>query len=165
MVLGYGFGCYLCKMKNTLLILPTLFLWGCSLAPYETEDTSGQSGSAAVQPPTTTAERDVQVTAIDEESLGPGTVIPVPSNPAVDALQKEAQSAVLAGHYDNAAMALERAVRIEPRDPKVWLDLAKVRFTQGQYAQARELAQKARRLAGVDGQIKAEAERIINRAR
>ncbi|MEM7280442.1 MAG: tetratricopeptide repeat protein [Pseudomonadota bacterium] len=152
-------------MKYSVLVLLTLSLWGCSLAPYETENTSVTPEPTAVEPQEETVEQDVQVTTIDDESLGPGTVIPVPKNPAVDALQKEAQSAVLAGNYDNAAMALERAVRIEPRDPKVWLELAKVRFTQGQYAQARELAQKARRLAGVDGQIKSEAERIINRAR
>ena len=150
--------------KVQAITLFVLVLSGCSLAPYEENaaTTEDEKATPAPQPPTN--HDSVQIAAVDEETVGHGTVLEKPSNPAVVALQKDAQNAVLNGHYDNAAMALERAVRIAPRDPGVWLELAKIRFTQGQYAQARELAQKARRLAGVDGQIRAEAERLINRA-
>lgn len=105
------------------------------------------------------------MTTLEDEAIGPGTVMEKPTNPAVDALRKEAQTAVLAGRYDSAAIAMERAVRIDPRDPYVWLELAKIRYTQGDYAQARELAGKARRLAGVDGRVKAEADELIRRSR
>ncbi len=151
-------------MKNFHLILVVaLGVSGCTLAPYENEPVTPERPEQTPSIPAPPSE-DVQVTTVDEEDVGHGTVLERPSNPAVVALQKDAQTAVLNGQYDSAAMALERAVRIAPRDPSVWLELAKIRFTQGQYAQARELAQKARRLAGVDGQIKAEAERLINRA-
>ena len=63
-----------------------------------------------------------------------------------------------------AANTLERALRIEPNNGLVWNRLAHLRFEQGQYGQAVNLAEKSRALAGADAALKADNESLIRRA-
>ncbi|MEJ2154345.1 MAG: tetratricopeptide repeat protein [Desulfobacteraceae bacterium] len=49
---------------------------------------------------------------------------------------------------DEARANLERAVRIEPRNPLLWQELARVQLEQGQYRQAENMAAKSNTLAG-----------------
>lgn len=65
-----------------------------------------------------------------------------------------------AGNYAQAAATLERALRIEPGSAAVWLELARVRLAQGDYAQAGQLARKAGSLAA-DQPAVAEASRAV----
>lgn len=69
------------------------------------------------------------------------------SSPAVMALLARAKDAKQANKPDLAASALERALRIEPTDPRVWHELALVRLRQGQYLQAEAVALKSNSLA------------------
>lgn len=70
------------------------------------------------------------------------------SNTAVLALLKNANKQSSSGKLDSAAAALERALRIEPRNAEIWHRLASVRLKQGQYGQAASLAAKSNNLAG-----------------
>ena len=49
-----------------------------------------------------------------------------------------------------AAASIERALRIEPRNPRLWQELARVRLKQGQYAQAENVAARSNSWAGDD---------------
>jgi tetratricopeptide (TPR) repeat protein len=60
---------------------------------------------------------------------------------------------------------LERALRIEPRNAWLWQELAQLRLTQGQYAQAMSLAQKSISFAGRDSRLRAMDWRVIGNAR
>ena len=60
-----------------------------------------------------------------------------------------------------AAASLERALRIEPRNPRIWYELAVVRFRQGQLDQAEQLALKSDALAASDGALRARNWRLI----
>src|SRR5690606_5345038 len=51
------------------------------------------------------------------------------------------------GDYRAAAATLERALRIEPGAPSLWLELARVRLLEGDFGQAEQLARKAGSLA------------------
>jgi predicted Zn-dependent protease len=64
-----------------------------------------------------------------------------------------------------AGASLERALRIEPRNPVLWQELARVRLDQGQYRQAENLAAKSNALAGDDKRLRPENWRIIGQAR
>lgn len=64
------------------------------------------------------------------------------STPAVIALLDNAREQQQQGAYGSAQSSLERAQRIAPRDPNVYLQLADLRRTQGQYLQAEQLARK-----------------------
>lgn len=68
------------------------------------------------------------------------------------------------GNYAQASATLERAIRIEPEQAAIWLELAHVRLLEGNYAQAEQLGRKARSLAAGDPSIEAESAEIINDA-
>ena len=68
-------------------------------------------------------------------------------NPAVVALLDSAYQQSESGQLDIAASKLERAVRIAPRDPKIWHALAKIRFQQNKLALAISLAEKSNLLS------------------
>jgi tetratricopeptide (TPR) repeat protein len=72
---------------------------------------------------------------------------PVSNNRAVVALLDRARQEASSGRRESAGASLERALRIEPRNAWLWHELARLRLTQGQYAQAVSLAQKSNSLA------------------
>jgi tetratricopeptide (TPR) repeat protein len=56
-------------------------------------------------------------------------------------------------------------LRIEPRNPLLWHELARLRLEQGQYRQAENMAAKSNMLAGANRYLQAENWRIIGEAR
>jgi Flp pilus assembly protein TadD len=88
-----------------------------------------------------------------------------PENIAVAGLMETARADTAAGRLSNAAASLERALRIEPRNPRLWHELARVRLLQGQYAQAESLAARSNAWAGGDSALRAENARIVAEAR
>jgi tetratricopeptide (TPR) repeat protein len=72
-----------------------------------------------------------------------GSGVPVVAPPAVVALRNEAEASLESGDLDNAAVTLERAIRIQPRNPDLWHDLAQVRLRQQQPGLAEDLAKKS----------------------
>jgi Tfp pilus assembly protein PilF len=76
-----------------------------------------------------------------------------------------ARADAAAGRLANAAATLERALRIEPRNPRLWHELARVRLKQGQYAQAESVAARSNSWAGSDNALRAENWRLIAEAR
>jgi tetratricopeptide (TPR) repeat protein len=83
----------------------------------------------------------------------------------VVALLDQAQASLSAGQLEASDASLERALRIEPRNPVLWQELARVRLEQGQYRQAENLAAKSNALARNDQRLQAENWRIIGQAR
>ena len=61
-------------------------------------------------------------------------------NPAVKELLADASSAQSVGDYGGAAVLLERALRIEPRDPEILQSMAEVQMKNGDYEQALNFA-------------------------
>lgn len=120
--------------------------------------------SVATHPATT-------ATAPEAQQAGEGAVIePVPrsamsSNHAVIALLDRAQTDSDAGQREAAGASLERALRIEPRNPWLWHELAQVRLEQGQYAQAITLARKSNSFAGHQPRVQAGNWQVIGQSR
>ncbi len=90
---------------------------------------------------------------------------PVSDNTAVVELVNAAHTASTNGKPDIAVASLERALRIEPRNPALWQELAKLQLQQGQYQQAEGLAARSNGWAGNDKTLRAENWRIIGEAR
>jgi predicted negative regulator of RcsB-dependent stress response len=86
-------------------------------------------------------------------------------NTAVIALLNKAGDQSETGQLGEAGANLERALRIEPRNPVLWHELARVRLEQGQYRQAENMAAKSNVLAGANRDLKAKNWRIIGEAR
>lgn len=86
-------------------------------------------------------------------------------NQAVAALLESADKNVKSNQLDKAGAALERALRIEPRNAGIWHDLAQIRLHQGQYQQAESLASKSSNLAASNRALQARNWKVIAAAR
>jgi len=87
------------------------------------------------------------------------------NSPAVLELSTNARSAMRQGRYDNAAQLLERAIRIEPHNGLLWHELARVRYEQGSYEQAMQLANRSNAAASTSGALERKNNELIERSR
>lgn len=95
----------------------------------------------------------------------PQPASPVSRHPAVVALLDTAQRQSSHGHPDRAAATLERAVKIEPRNARLWQQLARLRLQQGKWSLAENLASKSSALATNEPDIQIQNWRLIAEAR
>ena len=84
-------------------------------------------------------------------------------NAASAVLLEQSRDERAAGSYAEAAASIERALRIDPNDPALWIELAEVKAAGGDLDQAQMMARKALTLAGSDRSIVARAERLLAR--
>ena len=131
-------------MKRALIAL--LFLAGCATAPGPELPSPEAPPQEAPPPPPPQAE-------------------PPRENVAIAGLVQSARADAAAGRLPNAAAALERALRIEPRNPRLWQELARVRMRQGDYSQAESLAQRSNTWGGTDNRLRAENWSLIAQSR
>lgn len=86
-------------------------------------------------------------------------------SPAILALVTEADRSSRAGDLDSAVVTLERALRIESRNPLLTYKLAKMRLQQGKPGLAENLAKKSALLSGKNKVLKKRAWLLISEAR
>jgi tetratricopeptide (TPR) repeat protein len=105
-----------------------------------------------------------------QPSPAPSAPAPQPSEPQPSEPQPNAASVALLersrgerdeGRYAAAAASLERALRIDPNNPLLWIELAEVKAADGDRGQAQEMARKALTLAGNDRSIAERARRLL----
>src|SRR5918996_4438539 len=127
--------------KHLLLLAASALLAACAVpSPYE------RSAPPPEQPPETPP-------AETQPGEPPSTVEqPRPLPPAVReptlgaasrALVGQAQTQLASKNYPVAASSIERALRIEPANPLLWIELGKVRQAEGNYVQAENMGRKA----------------------
>lgn len=75
-------------------------------------------------------------------------------SPVVKSLLAQARNKRRLGDWSGAAILLERALRIEPRNAMVWSRLANIRFDQQSWSKAVQLAAKSNTLAVGDIDLK-----------
>ncbi len=75
------------------------------------------------------------------------------SSPAVEALLVRAYADAKLGRTDAAMIKLERGLRIEPQNPKLWNQLAELHYKKGNYQQAITMAKKAINLSSNDQEM------------
>jgi Flp pilus assembly protein TadD len=81
--------------------------------------------------------------------------------PASAALVSQAQTQAKGGNGELAVGTLERALRIEPANPLLWLELGNVHQDLGHYPQADSMARKALQLGRGDPRVQSSAWRLI----
>jgi len=74
-------------------------------------------------------------------------------NPAVEALGRQAEVAERGGDLDRAEMLLERALRIDARDPFILQQLAELHLTRGRLDQAESFATRSWELGPRVGEV------------
>jgi Tfp pilus assembly protein PilF len=83
---------------------------------------------------------------------------------AVQELVASSRTSRASGDHAHALADIERAIRIEPRNPYLWLELGEIHLSRDDPRQAAAMARKAVSVAGADGAAKAAAEELLERA-
>lgn len=143
------------------LILIVTLLAGCAAtAPRETPSPAPPAPVETVPAPA-----PVETAPVPAAPSPPAAAAGPAQNPAVTRLMASAQEDIAASRFGSAEATLERALRISPRDARLWQQLARIRLQQGQYRQAASLAARSNTWAGNDNALRAENWKLIAQAR
>lgn len=154
-------------------LLSALLLPGCVPVDFGTPPPAPRTSL----PPTTTSPPPAGAVirpVPDGPTPPPGSVEPLPSQPArpgppvnsaTQALLNQSRAHQVAGRYEQAAASIERALRIEPRQGSLWLELGNIRLKEGDFPQAESMGRKALSLSTGDPALKARAEQLIATAK
>ena len=139
-----------------LVIALALLLSGCP-APWTRPE---PQGSAPAVPQTA------------PEATPPPAPVPAPPrppppprenhlSPATRSLVTQAHTLLAHGDIDGASATLDRALRIEPSNPLLWIELGRVRLVDGNSHQAEVCARKALALASGDPAAQGQAGHVL----
>ena len=134
------------RLKLLVTIVLVLGVSACAGVPTSSP-ADGSAGSASVDP---------REQAEAEARSG--------SAAAVQELVASSRTYRSDGDYSHALADIERAIRIEPRNPYIWLELGETHLLRGDSRLAVAAARKALSVAGMDGAAKAAAEDLLRRA-
>ncbi len=130
--------------KVGLLMAATLFLHGCA----GQEHVERPARPVAVSRPTPTP-APIEAPAPAASPSHESVVVPKEGK-AAGTLLASARQNVRAGQFAKAEMMLERALRLEPRNARLWQEMAQVKYGQKDYDQVVQFCIKSNSLAGKD---------------
>ena len=81
--------------------------------------------------------------------------------PAAQSLVTQARAQVQRGELPGASTTLDRAIRIEPNNPVLWIEVARLRLAENDLRQAEGCARKALSLASGDRATRAQAGHVL----
>jgi tetratricopeptide (TPR) repeat protein len=160
----------------TILCL-SLAVSGCALNPFRSgqpeapaaQRSKDRAGSAPVlgSPPAIEAPApgEEPVIAMPAPTPLPRERHKVPAatlGPASRALVTQAEAQRKKGDLPGATVTLERALRIEPTNPLLWIEMGRLRMDQHDYAQAEGMGRKALAMSVGDDQTQSQAWRLIS---
>lgn len=166
-----------------LVAVPTLALLlaasGCALSPFQSGKDQGPTPRTTTPPahgggPVITSVPEVTPVTPGAETPG-GTVAPpaplprerpkappATLSPASKALVGQAQSQRKKGDLPGASVSLERALRIEPSNPLLWIEMGRLRMDQRNYPQAEAMGRKALSMSVGDARTQSQAWLLIS---
>ncbi len=107
----------------------------------------------------------------DSEPVTPGPLAPIPRappaprenhlSPATRSLVTQSRTLASRGDLDGASSTLDRALRIEPNNPLLWIELGRLRLAESDAHQAESCGRKALALASGDRGTQAQAGRLL----
>lgn len=149
-------------MRNLVVLSAVLLLSACSSQPRQSPPAPVVSHGSPAD-----AQADPQVRAYrlpEQTSPQVAAARPQPSR-AVQVLMRRADDQRRAGDYAAAAASIERGLRIDPQNARLWNRLAHVRASQQQFDQVEQFAGKSNALAGGDEALVADNWQLIAQAR
>ena len=157
------------------VLLCTLILAGCAGTPGYQSPVEERGSSAPSRGSMPTAEPVASPAQLPSVPVGqpleppavtrPASPATGAQPPAVVALLDRAEQQANTGDLDAAAVTLERAIRIDPRNAILWHHLATVRLAEGEAVEAEQLAAKSNSLAAGNHSLQARNWELIAQAR
>ncbi|MEY2854259.1 MAG: hypothetical protein RL030_1391 [Pseudomonadota bacterium] len=161
-------------LSRCLVVVALLASAGCSLQPFKNEpaNTPAQptpaGGSGPTLPEPLPAASPIPTEPVIES---PPPVAPPPRerpkvapavlSPASKSLVTQAQAQRKKGDLPGAGTSLDRALRIEPNNPLLWIEMGRLRMDQRNYAQADAMGRKALSMAVGDSRTQSAAWQLI----
>jgi tetratricopeptide (TPR) repeat protein len=109
------------------------------------------ASSPLLPPPSTTAPQQHAPLPPRENSLSPAT----------RSLVTQAKTLIAHGDFDAASSTLDRALRIEPNNPLLWMERGRLRLAESDAHQAEGCGRKALALASGDPNAQRQAGRLL----
>ncbi len=153
-----------CATRPTAAKVEERSLPGEQPAPRPVENTESAARATPLPEPPPAQVYELEETA-PYESLPPPEPVEQKASPAVVALLDDADAQAASGKGAQAAASLERALRIEPKNPLLWHKLGKVRLQEGKWDQAIAMAKKSNVLAPGNKALQSDNWFIIAKAR
>jgi len=161
-------------VPRLLVIVALLAVSGCSIAPFKRGEPESATGGTVSRStgsgPVLTVPTDI-AKPTPEDVIQPPVTAPLPKerprtppatlSPASRALVSQAEAQRKRGDLPGATVSLERALRIEPRNPLLWIEMGRLRMDQQNFAQAESTARKALAMAVGDDRTQALAWQLI----
>jgi hypothetical protein len=135
----------------------SLLLGGCA-APWPRSAPEPNPSTAPALPPSSPAPPPAPAPAPPRPEAKPRENR---LSPATRSLVTQAHALLAHGDIDGASATLDRALRIEPSNPLLWIELGRVRMVDGNAHQAEVCARKALALASGDHSAQAQAGRLL----
>jgi tetratricopeptide (TPR) repeat protein len=140
----------------------TALLSGCSLfssrpttpgtaSPNRPPPAPPAAGSPQLMPPSPTTPQHAPAQPPRENSLSPAT----------RSLVTQAKTLMSHGDFDGASSTLDRALRIEPKNPLLWIERGRLRLAESDAHQAEGCGRKALALASGDPNAQRQAGRLL----
>lgn len=130
--------------SSAFLLTAAIALSACAVPqPYSPP---GQTPTVPVPPPEPPLQTQPAPppATIEEPIPLPAPVVREPTLGAASrALVGQAQTQLASKNFAVAASSIERALRIEPDNPLLWIELGKVRQAEGNYSQAENMGRRA----------------------
>jgi tetratricopeptide (TPR) repeat protein len=164
-----------------LALTSLLAISGCAIAPFQ-KDTPAEAPAARDPAAHRTGEGPVLKTPTEEifqpeaetviETPAPVVELPRerPSRPAATlapasrALVAQAEAQRRKGDLPGASVSLDRALRIEPNNPLLWIETGRLRMDQRNFAQAENMGRKALAMSVGDDATQAAAWDLIGQS-
>jgi tetratricopeptide (TPR) repeat protein len=150
---------------------------GCALDPFHPAEPGASSGQGAPQPQSGSAPvlSEPPVIAAPGQEQEPVIAAPTPTplprerpkspaatlGPASKALVSQAEAQRKKGDLPGATVTMERALRIEPNNPLLWIEMGRLRMDQRNYAQAEGMGRKALSMSVGDDRTQSQAWQLI----
>ena len=162
-------------MRSVAVAVALTALAGCATEPFKSEPpptqttTPSQAGRGPTVPEVPLPAPGTAEPVIEAPPPAPvpkerPKVAPASLSPASKALVSQAQAQRKKGDLPGATVSLERALRIEPRNPLLWIEMGRLRMDQRNYPQAEAMGRKAVSMAIGDAKTQSSAWVLISDA-
>lgn len=129
----------LCKLSGLAGL--TLLASGCAmLGSTQSPNEPAIAESAATETPSSA---DTAAMVLEAQSRPESLEVAPLESPAISMLVSQSDAAVSTDELAQASILIERALRIEPYNPRLWQRLAEIRVAQKRYIEAEEMAMRS----------------------
>lgn len=146
-----------------MAVLPALLLSACFFGTSRPEDEPRAAPLGTTQYPAPMVGAPAAPPSPPSGSA-PRTVPPARENhlsPATRSLVAQTHTLAAKGDFDAASSTLDRALRIEPHNPLLWIEMGRLRLAEHDEHQAESCGRKALTLASGDRSAQAQAGRLL----